>query len=368
MNRVLRSVCLTLAALLVSGAALGQHYIQTNLVSDVPGVAVTTDPNLVNAWGMSRGGTSPWWVSDNGTGKSTLYNSAGAKQSLTVTIAPPPGSSDPATPTGQVNNASTGFVVPKNAGPTTPKGPARFIFATEDGTISGWNPTADGTHSLIGVDNSVATVGQTASAIYKGLAILTVGTTTRLYAANFKGGTVDVFDSNWAPVTSVTFADASLPPGYAPFNVQALGTSIFVAYAKVGNLPDEKQGKGLGYVDEFDANGVLLRRFQHGPWLNAPWGLAIAPATGFGEFSGALIVGNFGSGRLVAFDRNSGEFLGFLHGAKGPLVIDGLWGIAFGNAGANGVPTELFFAAGPDDEQHGLFGKLVAKPDDGDDD
>ena len=352
--------------LLVSAAALCQHYVQTNLVSDVPGVAAKTDSDLVNAWGMSRTATSPWWVSDNGTGLATLYNSAGVKQSLKVTIAPPPGGADPATPTGQVNNGTTGFVVPKNAGPTTPKGPARFIFATEDGTISGWNPTADATHSLIGVDNSENTVGATHAAIYKGLAILTVGSTTRLYAANFKGGTVDVFDSNWEPVTGVTLADPTLPPGYAPFNVQALGTSLFVAYAKVGDLPDELHGKGLGFVDEFDANGTLLRHFEHGPWLNAPWGMAIAPATGFGEFSGALIVGNFGSGRLVAYDRNSGEFLGFLHGARGPLVIDGLWGISFGAGGSNGLPTELFFAAGPNDEEHGLFGKLVAKPDDDD--
>jgi len=354
---------IALLVLLLPIAAFGQHYVQTNLVSDVPGAAAHTDPDLVNAWGMSRTATSPWWVSDNGTGKATLYSAAGVKNTgVIVTIAPPPGSTDPATPTGQVANPSTtGFVVSKVVNGVTRTGASRFIFATEDGTISGWSPTVDSANSIIGVNNA-------GTAIYKGLAVLTTSAGTFLYAANFKGGTVDVFDSSWHAVTSVSFVDASLPAGYAPFNVQALGTSLFVAYAKVGDLPDEQQGKGLGYVDEFDANGTLLRHFEHGPWLNAPWGMAVAPATGFGEFSGALIVGNFGSGRLVAYDRNTGEFLGYLHGARGPLVIDGLWGISFGAGGSNGLPTELFFAAGPSDEQHGLFGKLVARPDDGDDD
>ena len=350
------ATCLAVV-LLVPVLAAGQHYIQTNLVSDVPGAAASTDPDLVNAWGMSRSGTSPWWVSDNGTGKATLYNGAGVKQGLVVTIAPPPGGSDPATPTGQVFNATgSGFVVSKMVAGVQKSGTSRFIFATEDGTISGWSPTVDGTHSLIAVDNS-------ATAIYKGLAILTLSGTTRLYAANFKAGTVDVFDTDWQPVTSVTFADPTLPPGYAPFNVQALGTSLFISYAKVGVLPDEQHGKGFGFVDEFDFNGVLIRHFQHGPWLNAPWGMASAPASGFGEFSGALLVGNFGSGQIVAYDRNSGEFLGFLHGARGPLTIDGLWGLAFGNAGSDGLPTELFFTAGPNDENDGLFGKLTAAPD-----
>jgi uncharacterized protein (TIGR03118 family) len=361
MNQLRRIATWVLAVALTPMAAMAQHYIQTNLVSDIPGLAAHTDADLKNAWGMSRTATSPWWVSDNGTGKTTLYNAAGIKQGLIVTIATPPGDTDPATPTGQVaNTTGAGFIVSKIVNGVPKSGPSRFIFATEDGTISGWNPAVDGTNSILGVDNS-------ASAIYKGLAILTVGTTTRLYAANFKARTVDVFDSSWQPVTSVTFADAALPPGYAPFNVQALGSSLFVAFAKVGDLPDEQHGKGLGYVDEFDSSGTLLRRFEHGPWLNAPWGMAIAPASGFGEFSGALLVGNFGSGRLVAYDRNTGEFLGFLHGAKGPLVIDGLWGIAFGNGGSNGNATTLFFAAGPNDENDGLFGTLTAAPDDDND-
>ena len=366
MRRLPRFAHVALAFLLVPCAATAQHYVQTNLVSDDPSIpAAHTDIVLKNAWGMSRTGTSPWWVSDNGTGKATLYNGTGVKNAaIQVTIATPSGDTDPATPTGQVaNTTGAGFVVSETVNGITKSGPSRFIFATEDGTISGWNPQVDIAKSIIGVDNSSNAVGDAHSAIYKGLAILTVGTTTRLYAANFKGGTIDVFGSDWKPVTSVTFADPTLPPGYAPFNVQALGTSLFVSYAKVGDLPDEQHGKGLGFVDEFDANGTLLRHFQHGPWLNAPWGMAIAPASGFGEFSGNLIVGNFGSGQIVAYDRNTGDFLGFLHGAKGPLVIDGLWGLAFGNAGSNGLPTELFFTAGPNDESDGLFGKLVAAPD-----
>lgn len=349
-----------IAAILCSAclAAMAQHYVQTNLVSDVPGAAQFPDPDLVNAWGMSRGAGTPWWVSDNGTGKTTLYNGAGVKQPLVVTIATPDGSTEPATPTGQVFNGTNGFVVTNLK--TGKSGPARFIFATEDGTISGWNPAADATHSIIGVDNS-------ASAIYKGLAILTTDSGTFVYAANFKAGTVDVFDSQWHPA-NVSIGDASLPPGYAPFNVQAIGSTLFVAYAKVGDLPDEQQGKGLGYIDEFSADGTLLRRYEHGPWLDAPWGMALAPATGFGKYSGTLIVGNFGSGRLVAYDRNTGAFLGFLHGAKGPLVIDGLWGIAFGGGTPNnGAATALYFAAGPNDEQHGLFGTLTAAPNDDDD-
>lgn len=365
-SRWLRRALLALLVSVMPLSALAQHYVQTNLVSDLPqdvsGATQPPDPDLKNAWGMSRTATSPWWVSDNGTGKATLYNAAGVKQGLVVTIATPTGDSNPATPTGQVANGTTGFVVDEIVNNVKKTGAARFIFATEDGTISGWNPAVDGTHSIIKVNNA-------GSAIYKGLAILTTTNGTFLYAANFvKDGKVDVFDSTWTAVTNVSFVDPSLPPGYAPFNVQALGSSIFVAFAKLGDPPDEQQGKGLGYVDEFDASGNILRRFEHGPWLNAPWGMAIAPASGFGEFSGAFIVGNFGSGRLVAYDRNSGAFLGFLHSARGPLVIDGLWGIAFGNAGNNGTGTQLFFTAGPNDEQHGLFGFLTAKPEKGDDD
>jgi uncharacterized protein (TIGR03118 family) len=348
------SVILLLSIAIVPLGAQAQHYVQTNLVSDVPGLAAHTDPDLVNAWGIARSATSPWWVNDNGTGKSTLYNQTGTKLSLVVTIPPPPGSTDPSTPTGMVFNGGTGFVVTGTSGGS---GPARFIFATEDGTISGWNPAADPTNAILEVNNS-------SSAIYKGLAIGTFTGATLLYAANFAEGRVDVFDSTWhATTVPGGFVDTALPAGYAPFNVQNLGGKIFVSFAQQGTMPDENDGKGLGYVDAFDTGGNLLMRFEHGPWLNAPWGMAIAPPN-FGEFSNRLLVGQFGSGQIAAYDLDSGEFEGLLHGSKGALSIDGLWALAFGGGSANNGPTNtLFFTAGINDEQDGLFGTLTVAPD-----
>lgn len=357
--RIARLLLVCLLAWLLPAAALAQHYLQTNLVSDLPGAVQPADADLVNAWGLTRSATSPWWVNDNGTGLSTLYNGAGVKNlNVRVTVAAPQGSSDPSTPTGIVANISavtTDFVV-SNAD-LSKSGVSRFIFATEDGTISGWAPTVDPANSIIKIT--------TAGGIYKGLAIASTSNGVQLYAANFAQNHVGVFNGAWQPVNvSGGFVDAALPAGYAPFNVQALNGSIFVSFAKVGDLPDEQQGKGLGYVDQFDTDGNLLKRFEHGPWLNAPWGLAIAPAN-FGEFSNRLLVGQFGSGRIAAYDLSSGEFVGFLHGARGPLAIDGLWAIAFGGGVPNnGATNALYFTAGPDDEQHGLFGMLTPMADD----
>jgi len=263
----------------------------------------------------------------------------------------PPASGSPAgtigTPTGIVFNAvNTEFLLS-----TAATSGARFIFATEDGTISGWNA---GTAALIKVNNN-------STAIYKGLAIGRVGTAQYLYAANFKAGTVDVFDSAWAPAQLRVdqFVDPLLPSGYAPFNVQNINGDLIVTFAKVGDLPDEVDGRGLGFVDKFSSNGTLLMRFQHGPWLDAPWGVALSPA-GFGKFSNNLLVGNFGSGEIDAFDPATGEFLGRLHSERGILVIPGLWGISFGGDTLNnGSSKTLFFAAGIDDEEHGLFGTLT---------
>jgi uncharacterized protein (TIGR03118 family) len=335
---------------ILATAAMAQHYQQTNLVSDIPGLAAHTDPDLVNAWGLARGASTFWWVNDNGTGVATLYDPFGAKQGLVVSIPPPPGSTATSTPTGMVFNASTGFVVTGAGG----AGPALFIFATEDGTISGWNPGADFTHAILQIDNS-------ASAVYKGLAIADLEGTPLLYAANFTGAKIDVFDSGWHPTTVPGgFVDALIPQGFAPFNVQNIGGNLFVAYAKQGELPDEQAGRGLGFVDKFDSGGHLLMRLQHGPWLNAPWGLALAPAD-FGKFSNHLLVGQFGSGRIATFDASSGLFRGFVHDAKGPIVIEGLWALGFGgDAPNNGPHNTLFFTAGIDDEQHGLFGTLTA--------
>ena len=353
--RILFALLIIATLVFIPALAEAQHYLQTNLVSDISGVAANTDSNLVNAWGITRGPTTPWWVNDNGTGLSTLYNAAGAKQTLRVTVPPPPNSPPGTTsaPTGIVfNGVNTDFLLDPNAATSG----ARFIFATEDGTISGWN---GGTVAVIKVDNSAS------GAVYKGLAIGTFEGTSHLYATNFVGGKVEVYGSNWTPTTVPGgFVDTNLPAGYHPFNLQNIGGNIFVTFAKFDGSKDEVHGRGFGFVDEFDTGGNLLMRFQHGPWLNAPWGIALAPA-GFGEFSNRLLVGQFGSGEIAAYDTNTGEFEGRLHGKRGVLVIDGLWGLAFGGgASSNGPLTTLFFTAGPNDESDGLFGTLTAIPDD----
>jgi uncharacterized protein (TIGR03118 family) len=329
-------------------AATAQHYLQTNLVSDIPGLAAHTDTDLANSWGVARSGTSPWWVADNGTGKATIYTASGVKQGLVVTI-PPATGTGPGTPTGIVFNGGSGFAVTKG----TASGAALFIFATEDGTISGWSPSVDATHAII-------KVGPPTVAIYKGLAIGTFNSATYLYAANFETGKVDVYDSTWASFTPPGgFVDADIPTGYAPFAVHNIGGKLFVTYAKQGEGVDEVDGKGLGFVDEFDTGGTLLLRLQHGPWFNAPWGVAVAPAN-FGAFSNDVLVGNFGSGQIVAFDATTGDFLGYIHGKKGPISIEGLWAISFGGGVANnGATNALFFTAGIEDEDHGLFGTLT---------
>jgi uncharacterized protein (TIGR03118 family) len=347
---------LLLLLLCASAQASAQpHYKQTNLVSDVPGLAAATDPDLVNAWGLASSPTSPWWVADNATGLSTIYNGAGVKQTLVVTVGTPPGDTDPATPTGIVFNGSTDFQLVAG----TPSTAARFIFVTEDGTISGWNPSVNPNHSIIKVNNSD-------TAIYKGATIAQAGGMNFLYVANFHNGSVDVYDANFAPVVLGfdAFTDPNLPDGFAPFNVQTIGGNVYVAFAKQDeDKEDEVAGRGLGYVDVFDGNGTLLQRFEHVPWLNAPWGLAMAPATGFGNSSGKLLVGMFGSGYVATFDPATGEFEGLLRTRRGmPIQIDGLWALRFGNDGGAGPSSTLFFTAGIDDEEHGLFGTITSIP------
>ena len=329
-------------------AGPSSFYEQHNLVSDGAVPADLVDPALVNAWGLVASATSPWWVADNGTGLSTLYNgNTGAKVALTVSV--------PGAPTGIVFNSGPSFVVTSG----TKSGPARFIFASEDGTISGWNPAVAATQAVVGVDNSAG------GAVYKGLAIASTAAGDRLYATNFHAGTVDVFDAGFHPVLG-GFTDADLPPGYAPFGIRHLGGTIYVTYAlQDADQHDDVAGVGHGFVDAFDTEGNLLRRVASTGRLNSPWGLAVAP-TDFGTFSGNLLVGNFGDGHINAFDlehlRGDGELRprGQLHGADGPPIkIDGLWAIAFGNGAAAGPTNVLFFTAGPFGEQHGLFGKLM---------
>jgi uncharacterized protein (TIGR03118 family) len=322
-------------------AAPENSYNVTALVSDQPGVATFTDPNLVNAWGLAASGTSPWWVADNETSVSTLYNgNTGQPQSLVVTVGTDSG------PTGVVFNGGAGFVVTNG----TQSGPARFIFDGEDGILRGWNPTVDPTHAL------VAAMGDP-DAIFKGLAIAD----NMLFAADFHNNEVAVFDSTWHIVDR--FTDSGLPAGYAPFGIQMLGGNVFVTFAKQdADAEDEVAGQGLGFVDEFDTAGNLIARVaQHGQ-LNAPWGLALAPAD-FGRFSGDLLVGNFGDGQINAYElRPNGRYThrGELREDGHVISIDGLWALGFGN-GANAGPRDtLFFTAGPDEESHGLFGKITA--------
>jgi uncharacterized protein (TIGR03118 family) len=354
---------LSLLLLCAATQVSAQHYRQTNLVSDVPGLAQFTDPDLVNPWGLIASSASPWWVADNGTGLSTLYNGSGQKQALVVTVAKLPGDPDPATPTGIVFNGSADFQLV----PGVPTTAARFIFVTEDGTISGWNPTVNATNSILKVNNS-------GTAIYKGVTIAQTGGNNFLYAANFFGGTVDVFDKNYAAVTlpAGAFTDPDLPEGFAPFNVQNISGNVYVAFAKQNEDRDEEvAGKKLGFVDVFDGAGVLLQRFENHPSMNAPWGLALAPSTGFGKSSGKLLVGMFGSGQIATFDPATGDFAGLLRDRHGrPIQIDGLWALRFGNGAAAGPTTTLFFTAGIDDEEHGLFGTItpIPKRNDADDD
>jgi uncharacterized protein (TIGR03118 family) len=332
--------------------AAGNGYHQTNLVADVAGLAAVTDANLVNPWGLVAGPSSPWWVSDNHTGFSTVYNGSGqpvpAGSPLIVAVAPPSGSpaGTVAAPTGIVFNGTSDFKVDgTNA--------AKFIFSTEDGTISGWASSAV---SVLKADNS------SADAIYKGLAIGSNSSGNVLFATDFHNGKVDAFDASYAPATLTgTFADPNLPAGFAPFGIQNLGGQLYVTYAKQDAVKhDDAPGVGSGYVDVFDMNGNLVKRLISQGKLNSPWGIAMAPAN-FGDFSSDLLVGDFGDGAINAFDPSTGAFIGALTADNGnALVIPGLWALAFGNGATAGPTTTLFFTAGPGGEEHGLFGSLTA--------
>src|SRR5256712_4887318 len=359
MRKGILSAIVSLSVVLSLGSvqpAAAQFYTQHTLVSDGFVPADHPDPNMVNAWGLVSGPTTPWWIADNGSGRTTLYNvGTGAIQGI-FTV--PGAAGQQGTRTGVVFNGGTGFVV-TNSGGTSP---ARFIFAAEDGTISGFR----GAPLVIAVDNSAS------GAVYKGLAIASTTTGDFLYATNFHAGTVDVFNSTFHPVTMLTdaFTDPDLPAGYAPFGIRNIGGTIYVTYAlQDADKHDDVPGEGHGFVNAFDTAGNLLRRVASKGLLNSPWGLALAPAD-FGFFSGDLLVANFGDGHINAFDperlRGNGEYQqrGMFHSADGPpLAIDGLWAIAFGSgAPSNGPTNTLFFTAGPFDESHGLFGSLVVAP------
>ncbi len=338
LNRLAKLTC---ASLLLSAPNLmfADTFVQTNLVSSVPGLAATTDPNLVNPWGVSFSATSPFWVSDQGTGVSTLYNGAGLQSALVVAI--PGGAHPPTGPTGQVfNNSGGGFVLPNGKAAT-------FIFANLNGTIEGWNGGA-GTTAV----QQVATPGS----VFTGLAIGASASGSFLYAADSTGA-VRVYNSTWQDVTATTFSgkftDPTLPAGFVPFNVQAVGTSLYVTYAMLTPFGAALPG---GYVDIFDTSGNFVRRFSSDPVLFAPWGLTLAPSN-FGSFSNDLLIGNFGNGNIDAFDPLSGLYLGSLG-----LTNPGLWALETRTGGVGSDLNAVYFTAGINGEQAGLFGKINEVP------
>jgi len=345
MKQVFPPAILVLA---LTGAPLAAQdvYTQHNLVSDVPGMADHTDANLVNAWGMDRSATGPWWINANGTGMALVYDGKGAAAPAASPImvnVPPSGD---ASPTGMVFNSSLDFQL-VNARQSL------FVFVSEDGVISGWNNQFDA---------SKAAVKVVADANYKGTAIAQLNGQNVLYAADFQNASVDMYDAGFTAMFKPAgiFQDSTIPVGYAPFNVQNIDGTIFVTFAKPDeDHHDDVPGPGNGYVDAFTPDGKLIMQLQHGDWMNSPWAVVKAPAN-FGSLSGRLLVGNFGSGQIATFAADTGKFLGMMTGAGGkPVAIDGLWALKFGNDAAAGPANSLFFTAGIGGEDHGLFGTLT---------
>jgi uncharacterized protein (TIGR03118 family) len=360
-------------------------YVMTPLVSDLPNTAAVQDPVLQNSWGVAfTPAASPFWIADNATGCSTLYDGAGVKQALQVSIplpgnvvpgtdcqtvkpppAPPPNPT-PAAPTGIIWNPSANFVVPGTATATNKAGiPAVFIFDTEDGTVSAWaGGLTPADNAVIAVDNSASpSVGN--GAVYKGLVFGVNVHGAFLFATNFRAGTIDVFGPPTAPgglfTTATTdggFKDPNIPAGFAPFGIQNINGDLFVTYAKQNAARhDDVAGPGNGFVDVFDTNGFLLRRFASRGPLNSPWGVARA-SFAFGRFSGDILVGNFGNGKINVFDSR-GRFIDELDDPNGKaLVIDGLWTLTLGG-GKNSSSDTLYFTAGPNGETDGLFGTIT---------
>ncbi len=384
----LRFIASAASSLIMGAACFGQHYNQTNLVSNMSGVAPVSDPQLVNPWGISRSSSSPWWISDNATGLSTLYNGDGAKQSLIVTIPPAdPNKTPTGTPTGTISNSSqTDFLL-------APGKPALFLFCTFDGTLAGWNPTVNLAPGAAPPSTHAVTVVKTTDgSSYTGLTSAFINGKPFLYAANFNKGRVDVYDNAFQPVklhkhrldedssdrdgrsSENAFVDERLPGDYVPFNVQAIGNDIVVTYVlhEEGSR-FETDGPGLGFVDIYSSTGRLLQRLEHGDWLNAPWGVALAPLD-FGRFSHDLLVGQFAgggetqsSGFIAAYDLATGKFDGLLLDSSGkPLAINGIWSLSPGNVdpanydAAAAPAAEMYFTAGPTHGSGGLFGYLTA--------
>ncbi len=331
-------------------------YLVHNLVSDLPDTADFQDPNLINPWGLATTASSPFWIGNNATGTSTLYGTTGAPVALVVTIPTTAGPTGGAV-SGVIANATTSFTV------ATGKA-ASFIFCTEDGTVSGWNSSVNPTAAIVAVDNTKA------NSVFKGCVIGGTAAAPVLYVTDFRNGVVDMFDANFKPIPSTTaFLDPSIPTGFAPFGIANFGGKIYVTYAKQDAAKhDDVAGAGLGYVDVFDASGNLVTQLISKGLLNSPWGMQMAPST-FGQFSGALLVANFGDGTINAFDPTKGTPLGTLKDSTShTLTIPGLWGLLFGNGGRGGDTSTLYFTAGiggpygENAESHGLFGSIQAPP------
>jgi len=340
-HRPIHIALLVLAGMFAYVPAQAQYNV-TNLVENQPGEARHTDHNLVNAWGLVSSSTSFFWVSDNGTGVSTLYDGKGNVQPLVVAI-PSASGKVPGSPTGVVFNGSSQFVVSKNG----LSGAAIFLFATLDGTISGWSPGVDLTHAVIAVDDSAS------GAVYTGLAI--ASDINWIYAADAANNRVNVYDGSFNLVKTLT--DSHIPAGFTPYGIQVLDHIVFVTYASPNNVPG-------GFIDAFGELGNFIKRVASGGPLNQPWGLALAP-NNFGPFSNALLVGNnLPNGTINAFDPKTGTFLGQLKNRVGtPINIDQLWGLAFGMGGANnGATNQLFFTAGPSNYADGHFGVIEFEP------
>jgi uncharacterized protein (TIGR03118 family) len=333
---------LLLATAFSFSAALSRAdtYSWQNLQSDIPGVAAHTDSNLINPWGLTASSGGTIWVSDNGAGVSTLYRQDGTTVPLIVTIPASVRNKDGGNPTGVIVNTTTSFKVTLNGNSL----PSRFIFVSEDGTISGWNPQLDGTHAIIAVDNG--TNKGSKSAIYKGVALGSSNGHNFLYATNFHTGRVETYDENFQRVNPNGFADPNLPAGYAPFGIRNLNGQIYVTYAlQDSKKTDDVAGAGNGFVNVFDTGGAFVKRLISNGNLNAPWGLALV--------NGELWVGNFGDGRINNYDPASGAFLETISSADGtPLTFDGLWDLLPLGSG-------VYFTAGISDEDHGLFGIIT---------
>lgn len=338
----IKTALLVLAAIsFATAAARADSYSWTNFQSDIAGVATNVDPNLVNPWGMTASSGGTIWVSDNGTGVSTLYHQDGTAVSLVVTIPTSARSRDGGNPTGVVVNNTAFFKVTKNGNSQ----PAKFIFASEDGSISGWNPALDGTHAIIAVDNG--TNNGTNSAVYKGAALGVANGHNFLYVTNFHTGHVEIYNETFQKVNPNGFADASIASGYAPFGIQSLNGQIFVTYAKQDSKKhDDVAGPGNGFINVFDTSGNRIKRLVSNGNLNSPWGLALVEGD-------QLWVGNFGDGRINNYDPTTGASLGTINRADGtPLQFDGLWAML-------PLGTGVYFTAGIAGEDHGLFGLIT---------